>query len=155
MRLTRHSFTICFPGAQYQSYASSRGNITIKQSLENWLKDVKRTHPNSTHRCYKKSCQAHLAPEFGDYRVRDLSAQVIREWIRNRTSTLKSIHNGLTPLRAVLDQAFNDGIIDWNPLDKIKISKMYPALRLLPVICRFPDKDSATVPAYWAAAQTA
>ena len=48
-------------------------NITIKQLLENWLKDIKRTHPHSTHRCYNKSCQAHLIPEFGDYRARDLT----------------------------------------------------------------------------------
>jgi len=99
-------------------------NITIKELLENWLKDIKRTHPHSTYRCYNKSCQAHLIPEFGDYRARDLNAQVIREWIRNRTATLKSIRNDLTPLRAILDQALNDDIIDRNPLDKIKVSKL-------------------------------
>ncbi|MCG8060572.1 MAG: site-specific integrase [Candidatus Thiodiazotropha endolucinida] len=99
-------------------------NITIKQLLENWLKDVKRTHPHSTYRCYNKSCQAHLIPEFGDFRARDLTPQAIREWIRGRSATLKSIRNDLTPLRAVLDQALNDDIIDRNPLDKIKVSKL-------------------------------
>lgn len=99
-------------------------NITIKELLENWLKDVKKTHPHSTYRCYKKSCQAHLIPEFGSFRARDLGPQPIREWIRNRTSTLKSIRNDLTPLRAVLDQALNDDIIAKNPLDKIKVSKL-------------------------------
>lgn len=92
--------------------------------LENWLKDIKRTHPHSTYRCYNKSCKAHLIPEFGDNRARDLSAQVIREWIRSRTATIKSIRNDLTPLRAILDQALNDDIIDRNPLDKIKVSKL-------------------------------
>jgi len=99
-------------------------NITIKELLENWLKDVKKTHHHSTYRCYKKSCQAHLIPEFGSIRARDLGPQPIREWIRNRTSTLKSIRNDLTPLRAVLDQALNDDIIAKNPLDKIKVSKL-------------------------------
>ena len=37
---------------------------------------------------------------------------------------LKSIRNDLTPLRAVLDRALNDDIIDRNPLDKIKVSKL-------------------------------
>ncbi|MEW8050891.1 MAG: tyrosine-type recombinase/integrase [Candidatus Thiodiazotropha sp.] len=92
--------------------------------LENWLKDIERTHPHSTYRCYKKSCQAHLIPQFGDYRARDLTPQTIREWIRNRTGSLKSIRNDLTPLRAILDQALNDDIIDKNPLNKIKVSKL-------------------------------
>ncbi|MEW8042601.1 MAG: DUF3596 domain-containing protein, partial [Candidatus Thiodiazotropha endolucinida] len=99
-------------------------NITIKELLENWLKDIERTHPHSTYRCYKKSCQAHLIPEFGEHRARDLTPQAIREWIRNRTGSLKSIRNDLTPLRAILDQALNDDIIDKNPLDKIKVSKL-------------------------------
>ncbi|HEC29745.1 MAG TPA: hypothetical protein ENI65_09195 [Gammaproteobacteria bacterium] len=43
---------------------------------------------------------------------------------QNRTATLKSIRNDLTPLRAVLDQALNDDLIDRNPLDKIKVSKL-------------------------------
>lgn len=37
---------------------------------------------------------------------------------------MKSIRNDLTPLRAVLDRALNDDIIDRNPLDKIKVSKL-------------------------------
>lgn len=98
-------------------------NITIKQLLESWLKDIERTHPHSTYRCYKKSCNAHLIPEFGSYRAQDLTPLTIREWLRNRSGTLKSIRNDLTPLRAVLDQALNDDIIDKNPLDKIKVSR--------------------------------
>ncbi|MEW8410625.1 MAG: tyrosine-type recombinase/integrase [Candidatus Thiodiazotropha sp.] len=99
-------------------------NITIKELLEIWLKDVERTYPHSTYRCYKKSCRAHLIPEFGEHRARDLTPQAIRGWIRNRTGSLKSIRNDLTPLRAILDQALNDDIIDKNPLDKIKVSKL-------------------------------
>ncbi|PUB81668.1 MAG: site-specific integrase [gamma proteobacterium symbiont of Ctena orbiculata] len=99
-------------------------NITIKELLESWLKDIERTHPHSTYRCYRKSCQAHLIPEFGEHRARDLTPQAIREWIRNRTGSLKSIRNDLTPLRAILDLALNDDIIDKNPLDKIKVSKL-------------------------------
>lgn len=99
-------------------------NITIKELLENWLKDIEWTHSHSTYRCYRKSCQAHLIPEFGEHRARVLTPQAIREWIRNRTGSLKSIRNDLTPLRAILDQALNDDIIDKNPLDKIKVSKL-------------------------------
>jgi len=33
---------------------------TIRELLTDWLKDVEKTHPHSTYRCYRKSCQAHL-----------------------------------------------------------------------------------------------
>ena len=99
---------------------------TIGDLLTEWLKDIKNTHPHSTYRCYRKSCKAHLYPMFGNIRARELTPQHIRNWIRNRSGILKSIRNDLTPLRAVLDRALNDDIIDRNPLDKIKVSKLVP-----------------------------
>ena len=105
-------------------FGHANSQITIRELIEEWLQDIERTHPHSTYRCYRKSCNAHLLPQFGDIRARDLTPQHIRTWIRERTSTLKSIRNDLTPLRAVLDRALNDDIIDRNPLDKIKVSKL-------------------------------
>jgi integrase len=105
-------------------FGHSNSNVTIGELIADWLKDVERTHPHSTFRCYRKSCNAHLLPQFGHIRARDLTPQHIRAWIRERTGTLKSIRNDLTPLRAVLDRALNDDLIERNPLDKIKVSKL-------------------------------
>ncbi len=118
-------YTDYFPDSKRaRLFGHAVSTVTIKELLEEWLKDVERTHPHSTYRCYQKSCNAHLIPEFGSIRARELTPQQIREWIRSRTSTLKSIRNDLTPLRAVLDRALNDDVIDRNPLDKIKVSKL-------------------------------
>jgi len=118
-------YTDYFPDARRgRLFGHALSTVTIKELLEEWLKDIERTHPHSTYRCYRKSCNAHLIPEFGSLRARELSPQSIREWIRSRTGTLKSIRNDLTPLRAVLDRALNDDVIDRNPLDKIKVSKL-------------------------------
>ena len=105
-------------------FSATADNVTIRTLIEEWLADIERTHPHSTFRCYRKSCRAHLLPQFGDIEARDLTPQRIRQWIRTRDCTLKSIRNDLTPLRAVLDQALNDDLIDINPLDKIKVSKL-------------------------------
>ncbi len=118
-------YTDYFPNSKRaRLFGHAVSAVTVQELLEEWLKDVERTHPHSTYRCYRKSCNAHLIPEFGKLRARDLTPQHIREWIRNRKGTLKSIRNDLTPLRAVLDRALNDDIIDRNPLDKIKVSKL-------------------------------
>jgi len=97
---------------------------TIGDLLEDWLIDIERTHPHSTYRSYRKSCQAHLVPMFGDIVATELSPQHIREWIRGRSGTIKSIRNDLIPLRAILDTALNDDVIEKNPLDKIKVAKL-------------------------------
>ena len=118
-------YTDYFPDSRRaRLFGHAVSTVTIKELLEEWLKDVKRTHPHSTYRCYRKSCNAHLLPEFGSVRARELTPQLIREWIRSRSGTLKSIRNDLTPLRAVLDRALNDDLIDGNPIDKIKVSKL-------------------------------
>lgn len=118
-------YTDYFPDSRRaRLFGHAVSTITIRELLEEWLKDTERTHPHSTYRCYRKSCNAHLIPQFGSIRARELTPQQIREWIRNRTGTLKSIRNDLTPLRAILDRALNDDIIDRNPLDKIKVSKL-------------------------------
>jgi integrase len=116
-----------FPNSKRAAlFGHTVSKITVGELLTDWLKDVEKTHPHSTFRCYRKSCQAHIYPKFGDIRARDLTPQHIRNWIRNRSGTLKSIRNDLTPLRAVLDRALNDDLIDRNPLDKIKVSKLVP-----------------------------
>lgn len=118
-------YTDYFPDSRRaRLFGHTVSTVTIKELLEEWLKDVEQTHPHSTYRCYRKSCNAHLFPEFGSIRARELTPQRIREWIRSRKSTLKSIRNDLTPLRSILDRALNDDVIDRNPLDKIKVSKL-------------------------------
>ena len=118
-------YTDYFPDSRRaRVFGHAISTVTIKELLKEWLEDIKRTHPHSTYRCYRKSCNAHLIPEFGSVRARELAPQRIREWIRSRSGSLKSIRNDLTPLRAVLDRALNDDVIDGNPLDKIKVSKL-------------------------------
>lgn len=118
-------YTDYFPDSRRaRLFGHAVSTVTIQELLKEWLKDIERTHPHSTYRCYRKSCNAHLIPEFGIIRARELTPQKIREWIRSRTGSLKSIRNDLTPLRAILDRALNDDIIDRNPLDKIKVSKL-------------------------------
>ena len=118
-------YTDYFPNSRRaRLFGHAVSTVTIQDLLNEWLKDIERTHPHSTYRCYRKSCNAHLLPKFGSIRARELTPQQIREWIRSRTGTLKSIRNDLTPLRAVLDRALNDDIIDRNPLDKIKVSQL-------------------------------
>lgn len=98
---------------------------TVSQLLDQWIQDISRSHPHSTHRAYKKSVNR-LKTSLGAYRAIDLSknATPIKDFIRSRNVTLKTIRNDLTPLRAIFDQELIENRIPQNPMDKIKVAKL-------------------------------
>jgi len=48
----------------------------------------------------------------------------LRRWLRTLTIKAKTVSNILNPLRAIIDQALSDEIIEKNPLTHIKLSKL-------------------------------
>ncbi|HEX7641964.1 MAG TPA: site-specific integrase [Burkholderiaceae bacterium] len=73
---------------------------------------------------YRKVINGHLLPKFDKVLLRDLSPSMLREWIGGLGITAKSARNVITPLRSVLDDALNDEMIPYNPLDKIALKKL-------------------------------
>lgn len=100
---------------------------TIGEALDEWLIDIEHAHRNSTYNAYKRAVNQ-LKPFVGKYKFRHLEAKVIkkmiRHWGHDRGVTLKTIRNYLLPLRAVLDDALNEELIDRNPLDTVKVAKL-------------------------------
>lgn len=109
-----------------KTFGHAVSTITIRELLESWLSDIKRSHPHSTYRAYRKPCDSLWIPTIGDIRVSDLARnpEPIREVIRGRNTTLKTVRNDLTPLRAIFDQAVEDHLVERNPLDRIKVRKL-------------------------------
>ena len=120
-------YTDYFPDSpRARLFGHAVSTVTVRELLENWLKDIERSHPHSTYRAYRKSCHSTLIPTLGGFRAIDLAQnpEPIKNMIRSRDVTLKTIRNDLTPLRAVFDQALTESRIDRNPLDKIKVKDL-------------------------------
>jgi integrase len=104
------------------------GHVIIKATTDELLKDymaiAEKTLEASTYNGYRKVCEAHLYPTFGKIPIRELSPVIIRNWVTELNLTVKTVRNILTPLRNMLDQALNDGVIERNPLDKLVLSKL-------------------------------
>jgi len=104
------------------------GHVIIKATTGELLKDymaiAEKTLEASTYNGYRKVCEAHLYPTFGKISIRELSPVIIRNWVTELNLTVKTVRNILTPLRNMLDQALNDGVIERNPLDKLVLSKL-------------------------------
>ncbi|MFW7343537.1 tyrosine-type recombinase/integrase [Pollutimonas sp. H1-120] len=81
------------------------------------------THP-STLLGYTKIIEGILIPKWGDVALNDLSRSMLREWIGQMGLTAKTIRNVLSPLRSVLDDAVNDELLKYNPLDRVALSKI-------------------------------
>jgi integrase len=104
------------------------GHIWIKATVGELLADymaiAAKTLEPSTVNGYRKICDAHLFPVFGNIPIKDLSPIIIRTWVTELKITAKTVRNILTPLRNMLDQAVNDGILDRHPLNKLVLSKL-------------------------------
>ena len=114
-----------FPNSQRSKmFGYSVVKSTVGELLEEYMKIAEKTLEPSTFNGYRKACNAHLYPVFGDIPVKDLSSMMIRNYVTKLELTLKTIRNILTPLRNTLDQALNDGMITSNPLDRLVLSKL-------------------------------
>lgn len=85
----------------------------------------------STWKGYKKVIDRHLIPWWGKTRARDLTPAEIRERILSVPGIcLKTARNILTPLSIVLNELVNDDVITANPLDRVKLSALWPKDRV-------------------------
>jgi len=105
-------------------FGHNLSNVTVGELLDEFLVVISKTLQPSTVRGYTAAINAHLRPQFGSLRVRDLSPQLIRVWIMGLQLTAKSIRNTLTPLRLILEQALTDDLIEQNPLDKVVLNRL-------------------------------
>lgn len=99
---------------------------TIKELLEGYRDRTKTTLAPSTWTGYRKAIDNVLVPQFGDILVSALGVSSLREWIAEQHVTRKRMSNLLLPLRNALTEAVADEAIDFNPLDRLKLSRILP-----------------------------
>lgn len=78
----------------------------------------------STLNGYEKIITGHLLPAFSSIPLAEIEPAHIKDWILSQEKTAKTVRNILTPLRSVLEDALNEGLIQSNPLDKISLNKL-------------------------------
>ena len=98
---------------------------TLKDVLEAYRDRTKNTLEASTWNPYRRDIDNVLVPKFGHLRLTQFTPADLRSWVSEQSVTLKRIRNILLPLRAVMNEAREDGIIKANPLD-IDLAKLVP-----------------------------
>ena len=98
--------------------------IIIERALNEWLKRTQNRIAKSTLRGYLSAINYYLIPQFGDIPLSELKATHVKDWLASLEISNKRKNNTLIPLRQVFDDAFHDGIIDKNPMQRVKNLKL-------------------------------
>lgn len=103
----------------------SRLREMLGKQLESYTKQVEAGKMSpSTLAGYKKAITGVRMRHWDDWNLRGVTPSAIREWISEMDCTSKAIRNLLTPLRSVFEDALNDDLIDFNPFDRIALTKL-------------------------------
>ncbi|AKS22818.1 MAG: hypothetical protein C75L2_00020097 [Leptospirillum sp. Group II 'C75'] len=109
------------PSKYFRKKEDTDDGVLVSVALSGWLEAVERTLSVSTFRGYRSAVHHRLLPAFGHVKMKDLTTQAVRKWIGSLTDiSNKRINNLLTPLRAIFADAYQDGQINRNPLDRIR-----------------------------------
>lgn len=109
-----------FPNSNNVLLGSKVSSMTVEQALDQYLQSSKRRLEKSTFRDYYSAVEHHLKPQFGEMKLVDVTSLEIKSWIGGLLISAKRINNILIPLRSIFDDAYADGLIDRNPISRIK-----------------------------------
>jgi integrase len=112
------NYTVTFPNSPNRLlFAEYKGEgYKLEIWLETWLERQKKHLKSSTHDGYRKIVFHTLIPEFGRIALTDLRRADVRDWCDKQESGNKRLGNVQSVLRAALQAALDDDLIEINPL---------------------------------------
>lgn len=94
--------------------------VTVGGQLRKYLAAIRKTVARSTWESYDSAARTHILPAFDSTPLQNLTTSDIRAWVATIQASNKRINNVLIPLRSMLKDAVMDGIIDRNPMDRVR-----------------------------------
>lgn len=99
--------------------------VLLQRQLETYEKQVQNGQmAKSSYRGYAKAITGERMRRWHGLTVREVAPSALREWISEMDCTSKTIRNTLIPLRSIFEDALNDELIDFNPFDRIALTKL-------------------------------
>lgn len=107
-----------FPNStKARQFASQPGDVdTIEAYLETWLESKRKQLKSSSFDGYRKVVNGQLIPWFGKLTLSSLTKKDVRDKLKNRNVSNKTLANIQSVLRKALDDAIEDEFIQSNPL---------------------------------------
>lgn len=122
----RFDYAAHFPESPRAAMYSGRGgpgtNRTVTEGVERWLEVQRAKKASSTSRNYAHKA-AHVTAEYGSRRLVDIGKselELFQAKLLKKGLAPKTVNDIFTVVRGVWGDAFVDGILKTNPLDRIK-----------------------------------
>lgn len=118
----------CFPDSPRAGEKHSEAMLMralLRKQLDTYERQVANEQlALSTHNGYAKSINSERMQHWHEKKVTEVTPSMLREWISDMDCTSKAIRNMLIPLRSVFEDALNDELIEFNPFDRIALTKL-------------------------------
>lgn len=114
-----------FPNSNSKIAKQFRKNgksVSVKDAILEWFKRIEKKCAASTVKDYISIIDHSLIPEFGAYKLDELRPGDVKNWMVKLQETIsnKRINNILIPLRQAFREAYEDEIIESNPLSRVR-----------------------------------
>lgn len=97
----------------------------LQKQLETYERQVQNGQLSpSTYNGYAKVINGERMKHWHEVQASDVTPSMLREWITEMDCTSKAIRNMLIPLRSVFEDALNDGLIEFDPFERIALTKL-------------------------------
>ena len=113
------------PPPQKPSRAAPR-RVTVGQLLDDYLGIAERNLALSSYNNYQQVARTHLYPRWKDVPAASVTSRELRTWIMSLTAKRKTIQLILTPMRNAIELGVTEDLLEANPFDSIKLSKLLP-----------------------------
>jgi integrase len=118
-------YAVTFPGSRMIKQFEKTSDLTVGRWLEQWM-DRKEAHLKaSTYDGYVKAVRQ-LKDAFGHIKLVELKKKDVRTWCESKKASNKTISNLVSPLRAALQDAYEDELIPENPLFNFAFKRVEP-----------------------------
>ena len=109
-------YAVTFPESKH-----AKDFIATINTLEDYLTKtyLPRFEKYGKARTVKEYCNCinnRIIPVFGKLQLNEVTIPVVKQWIDSLNLSPKTIRNYLSPLRAALNEAVEDGLIEYNPI---------------------------------------
>ncbi|GKS73728.1 site-specific integrase [Acidovorax sp. SUPP950] len=113
------------PKAKAASASTPLMETALQVQLQTYQQQVDNGQMSpATLRGYAKAINGERMRRWHGRQVREVTPSDLRLWISEMDCTSKAIRNVLIPLRSVFEDALNDGLIDFNPFERIALAKL-------------------------------
>ena len=109
-----------FPESSRVKTFGESEQLSVNDALDRYLDSKLRTCEKSTYRGYKSAVEHHLRPTFGKLMMHELTTGAVQEWIASLDISNKRINNVLIPLRGICGDVFADGLIERDPMARVR-----------------------------------